>query len=60
MLPNLAAKRSCASSKIDIKALKAVIRLDNDSGGYGEENDEPDEVTARFWRVMESFSHEDR
>ena len=62
MLPNLAAKRACASSKIEIKALKAVISLHNYGGGYGENEDEEndDDPKKRFWRVMESFSHEDR
>lgn len=62
MLPNLASKRACASSKIDIKALKAVISLSIDCCDYGEEDGEKDRDSAkeRFWRVMESFSHEDR
>ena len=41
MLPHLASRRACASNKITIKALKAVIRLEARS--RGEENDEDKE-----------------
>ena len=62
MLPHLASRRACASSKIDIKTLKAVVSLhcylsidDEDQKKKAEK-----EAKDRFWRVMETFSHEDR
>lgn len=64
MLPHLASRRACASNKIDMKSLKAVTRIE--CYGYNEElsesemNKKKKEIKARFWRVIESFSHEDR
>ena len=64
MLPHLASRRACASNKIDMKSLKAVTRIE--CYGYDEDLSESEmkkkkkEIKARFWRVIESFSHEDR
>ena len=63
MLSHLACRRACASSKIEMKALKAVICLEADF--YREEDETirkklEEEAKERFWRVMESFSYEDR
>jgi len=62
MLPHLASRRACASSKITIKALKAVVRLDVDNCDDDEDakKEKEKERKDRFWRVMETFSHEDR
>ena len=64
MLPHLASRRACANSVIDMSSLKAVTHLDNSF--YDDEKSEEEqekirkERTDRFWRVIESFSNEDR
>ena len=57
MLPTLASRRACASSTIEIKALKAVVNFET----FFEDGDEvtiskkEEEAKERFWRVLESF-----
>ena len=65
MLPHLAGRRACASSKIDMKALKAVTRLH--AHVHGDQESTPEQrkekekaMIARFWKVIESFSNDDR
>ena len=64
MLPHLASRRACASNKIDMKSLKAVTRIEVYS--YSEDRSEEEEkkfrkkLKTRFWKVIESFSNEDR
>ena len=65
MLPHLASRRACASSKIDMKALRAVTRFAFSSQGSEDQSQEEEkklkkEAKKRFWKVIESFSNEDR
>ena len=64
MLPHLAGRRACANSKIDIKSLKAVtsfcIYFHGDGMSEEEEKKMKKKLKARFWKIMESFSNEDR
>ena len=64
MLPHLASRRACANSKIEIKALKSVMSFSVYIGNNGEDKEkvkkDKKDAKDRFWRVMESFSHNDR
>ena len=65
MLPHLASRRACASSVIDMRSLRAVTNVSfnfHHGDSYNPEDMEKDkkEAIARFWRVIEKYSNEDK